>query len=463
MNPTLQKTTQRLEETSAESTSRHDQGFKGVESALRATDAGLRVPTDKTLTTSRPTTSIVPGYAFLTHYLHSIRSYLPPLSTQLVDNLSSYLGRSNPFAYPVHHELDSVWLLDNTAFRPAPNSPHHRKRHSREQDQWHAEFTACFFERDSGKDVSRWVAEIADKVGLHDMDISDEEGVKRISERVRPFLAHIRPARWVDVVTEGERGGHLIRRLGPGGRSAVSSQVLGPIQGHFQEGDVANTKSLHPGVCPLGEMRTYFADPEGWMVVSDIDDTIKITQTPSPVGILRTTFVSDPETTPGLPELYSTLDKVLKKPAWFYLSASPYNLYPFLRPFLHAHYPRGTMLLRETSWITPSGLLTTLTQGVEAFKLSRLEKLHEWFPHRRVLCVGDSTQSDPEAFGEAYRRWPGWVKGIFIRKVTGLSGMEEKNKEERFEKAFEGVKRSAWTVFEGTGELGQAVEGLKSV
>lgn len=77
--------------------------------------------------------------------------------------------------------------------------------------------------------------------------------------------------------------------------------------------------------------------------------------------------------------------------------------------------------------------------------------------------MGDSTQSDPEAYGEVCRRFPGWVKGVFIRKVTDVAEMDggEKNKSERFEKAFKGVPRDVWRVFEDPGELFEAVEKLK--
>lgn len=195
----------------------------------------------------------------------------------------------------------------------------------------------------------------------------------------------------------------------------------------------------------------------------DIDDTIKVTMTPSPIGILRSTFVATPEPTENMPPFYIHLNKTLDSPPFFYVSASPYNLYPFLRLFIHTHYPPGPLLLRDASWITPTGLLQTLTQGVQAYKVERFNRIHQWLPQRRVLCIGDSTQSDPEAYAEIYRKYPGWVKGIFIRKVLGLSGMEEKNNDERFEKAFEGLPRSVWRVFVDPEELTQAVEGLKTI
>jgi phosphatidate phosphatase APP1 len=60
-----------------------------------------------------------------------------------------------------------------------------------------------------------------------------------------------------------------------------------------------------------------------------------------------------------------------------------------------------------------------------------------------MIVIGDSTQSDPEAYGDVCRAFPGWMKLILIRKVTDIAavGIQEKNEPERFEKAFEGVPR----------------------
>lgn len=92
-----------------------------------------------------------------------------------------------------------------------------------------------------------------------------------------------------------------------------------------------------------------------------------------------------------------------------------------------------------------------------------MRKLHGMLPRRKVLCVGDSTQSDPEAYGDVCRRFGGWVRKVFIRKVTDVAEMDggEKNSEERFGKAFRGVPRSVWTVFEDPAVLYEEVERLK--
>ena len=252
-------------------------------------------------------------------------------------------------------------------------------------------------------------------------------------------------------------------KLGPGARDGISSETIA-LAGGQRDGDAAQTTLVPAALLPHGPMLTHFAEPEGWLVVSDIDDTIKITMTPSPAGILQSTFVSDPTPIAGQPQLYQHIARTLN-PAWFYLSASPYNLYPFLRAFLHAHYPKGTVLLRDASWMDLGGFLRALTQGTEAYKATRIDRIFDWLPRRKALCIGDSTQSDPEAYGDIYRRHPGFVKAIFIRKVTDVAEMKDtdKNTPERFQKAFRDVPTSVWKVFEDPEELVAHVNQLKTL
>lgn len=102
-----------------------------------------------------------------------------------------------------------------------------------------------------------------------------------------------------------------------------------------------------------------------------------------------------------MPELYREMTSYLPQDTpWFYLSASPYNLYPLLRDFRDEHFPSGTMILRDSSWRTVAGLLSALTMGTEEYKVDRMKKIQGWLPKRKMILIGDSTQSDPEAYGE---------------------------------------------------------------
>ena len=370
----------------------------------------------------------------------------------LVDNVSSLLGEQNPIAKDVDPEKECVWLMDNTAYRPVHIYPHRPQ-------PYQAEFVAAYFQKNTGKDVSKAVADIADKIGLKNSGGDEQASEKRIAERLQPFVDTIAPARSVAIEFPSGRQ----EKLGPGGRSAVSEQTIVAIDEH-KDGESDHISTIPPEVLPHGAMTTHFADTEGWLVVSDIDDSIKITMTPSPIGILQTTFVDDPTPIPGMPDLYEQIRTSLN-PTWFYLSASPYNLYPFLRKFLHAHYPHGPIILRDASWMDLGGFLASLTQGTEAYKRGRIEKIHGCLPNRKVLCVGDSTQSDPEAYGDICRKYPGWVRKVFIRKVVDVAEMKgtDKNTDERFEKAFKDVDKSIWQTFIDPKELADAVAKLKGM
>ena len=369
----------------------------------------------------------------------------------LISFFSSFLGPKNPLAQPAEPHKQTVWLLDNTAYQPVNEDANENHL------CWHAEVVAYIFETEGRKDAGNLVAAIADHIGLDGEVGNHDEARQRIAERVQPFLDQVSPARTVmlQVPTSPRAQSH---GLGPSDRNGIVSQTVDMGEVGMYDGEV-----VRPRLQDFGDeavsMSTTFAAPEGWLVVSDIDDTIKRTMTPEPTGVIRTTFADIPEPIAGMPEFYKYVHAELF-PAWFYLSASPHNLYPFLHDFLDEHYSPGTLVLRDYSWMDITGLIKSLTEQTQEYKLDRLEKIRGWFPRRRVLCIGDSTQKDPEAYAEMYSRYPEWIHAIIIRKVKDVAGMEEKNAPGRFEKAFESVPSHIWTVFEDPKELYNFVDGL---
>ncbi|KAI9851965.1 MAG: hypothetical protein M1838_002254 [Thelocarpon superellum] len=377
----------------------------------------------------------------------------PPLPSRftisLIDKLSSYLGTYNPIYRRYNPDTDALWLFDNTAFR-SPDAP----------DRWTAEFVAAHFLKNSGQELGEVVANLGYRLGVKRDSVAEET----MRERLKPFVGTILPARSVFVRVGGRED---LVKLGPGGRNGISADLV-ELPGRFDRvGKHAITT-----VAAVGEgadvmaMTTYLAEPEGWAVISDIDDTIKVTltTTSSSLGVLESTFVSNPTPIAGMPDLYQRIDRRLS-PAWFYVSASPYNLYPFLRSFIHdTPFPRGPLILRDSSWMNVAGFLASITRGTYTYKTIRMRKIHSWLPRRRVICIGDSTQSDPEAYAAMYRLYGGeWIRHIFIRKVTDVSDAEDeegRNGEGRFEKAFEGVPDDVWRVFEDPRELYRVIDGL---
>lgn len=400
METAYRKTVQKAEETSEERAQRKEASFPEIEAIMPA--------------------------------LHRRRS-----GSKMRDNFTSYLGKKNPFVHAVDPKEHIVWLFDNTASQ-GPDG------------KWTVNVTSAFFVKGSGKDESKIIAKLADAIGLAD----EAEERKTVRERMQPLMDTVLPSHIVQL----SLGNKKTFRLGPGDRDGISNDIL-PIKGTYEDGQTITSKAVGIEGTPL---TTTFATAKGWAVISDIDDTIKKTLTSSPIGILRTTFVDEPEPIAGMPELYNTINKALNNPPFWYLSASPYNLYPFLRGFRETYYPAGTMILREASWMNLAGFLTSLTQGTEAYKVDRMDMIHKSFPNRKFVCIGDSTQSDPEAYGDVYRKYPGWVGAIFIRLVEDVEPLNEaeKNKPERFEKAFKDVPKDVWTVFSDPKELWDKVAKL---
>lgn len=277
---------------------------------------------------------------------------------------------------------------------------------------------------------------------------------KRIEERIRPFVHAIAPARTVEISIPSANGsGHPhTQLLGPSNANGISSQIH--LAGSVDTADRSTVACTSPGdLFPDLRNQMRFAGLDGWAIISDIDDTIKVTQTPNPTGILQTTFTEPAQTTAGMPTFYKTLDEQFQSPAWFYISASPYNLYPFLNQFIQENYHPGTIILRDASWMYWGGLLQSLTQGVQEYKTSRIQKVNSWLPKRKIICIGDSTQSDPETYAAMYDQFPGWIKAIYIRKVTDAPFMEAKNRDARFAEAFKDVPDQVWRVFVQPDEL----------
>ncbi|ORY58388.1 uncharacterized protein BCR38DRAFT_353195 [Pseudomassariella vexata] len=358
-------------------------------------------------------------------------------ATSKLNDMLSYLGSRNPMPRQVAKD-DTVWLLDNTAYR-----------NQKTGGGWEAEFVSAVFAQHPSCVVIEAVAAVAKELDLDEKD----PNYSTIKERILPFLQDIKPGTQVKALENG----HNLMKLGPGGRNGISNDIK-PLKGPDSDGLVKTYAQVPLGADGVLELNTFYAEPEGWGVISaDIDDTIKISMTSDPIGILRSTFVDKPTPCPGMAELYAYMDSLIRKtdPPYFYLSASPYNLYPFLRDFRNqAGYPQGTIILRDSSWSSIPGLLSSLTMGTEGYKVDRMKKIRGWLPKRKMICIGDSTQSDPEAYGEIYRAFPGWVKLILIRKVTDIAaiGIESKNEPERFEKAFKDVPRGSWHVFEDPAE-----------
>ncbi len=186
---------------------------------------------------------------------------------------------------------------------------------------------------------------------------------------------------------------------------------------------------------------------EGWTVLSDIDDTIKVTEVRNKDALVRNTFCRAFQPAEGMAKVYA--EWAAQGAVFHYVSASPWQLYPDLEAFRAAHgYPAGTFHLRKMRLKDQSGVEFLIGSG--DFKPKEIGSLLERFPKRRFVLVGDSGEHDPEVYGELARKHPKQVTRVLIRNVTG-----ESEDVERYRTAFQGLAREKWAIFKHPSEVKQ--------
>lgn len=173
-----------------------------------------------------------------------------------------------------------------------------------------------------------------------------------------------------------------------------------------------------------GTATVRFMQPEGLSVISDIDDTVKVTEIPSGSQIVvRNTFFRDYSAAPGMAEMYEEWEGA----SFHYVSGSPWQLYRSLANFLfseRAGFPTGTFHMKNarkniftiSSWRDLVEFVTNENLTFEQ-KIGQISRIFEHFPDRQFILVGDSGERDPEVYRAILRRYEGQVKEIYIRDV----------------------------------------------
>ncbi|GLB39809.1 putative uncharacterized conserved protein (DUF2183) [Lyophyllum shimeji] len=192
---------------------------------------------------------------------------------------------------------------------------------------------------------------------------------------------------------------------------------------------------------------TVFPSPNsGFGVISDIDDTVKVSNVLDKVALAKSTLLDDPVPVTGMPELYASLAKSLNSPQFIYVSGSPFQLYPFLNSFIDTTYSasKGPILLQNLTLTNVQELLDFAnSNGILEYKLAMIDRIHGMYPNKKFVAIGDSTQKDPETYGEAFRKFGGdFISCSWIRRVDGAN-----NTDARFAEAFQGVPANKFRTF----------------
>lgn len=277
-----------------------------------------------------------------------------------------------------------------------------------------------------------------------------EEETATFKKRVRAFLVdnernktiHIRLGENVFRVGKSGPNGHFSSDL------VLSNEQVAATQAAAKE----NARGLqYTAVMPAAADRAFtgqieLIEPRGLSVISDIDDTIKISEVTDRRKLMANTFLREFQPVAGMPKLYQEWEEKLGA-RFHYVSASPWQLYQPMADFLAAErFPHGSLAMKMFRLGDRSAL--DLLASQHKYKPEVIAKILTDFPQRRFVLVGDNGEQDPEIYGELARKHPKQVVRILIRHVGAVAGSES-----RYEAAFKEIPRERWQVFTEPAEI----------
>lgn len=272
-------------------------------------------------------------------------------------------------------------------------------------------------------------------------------------ERARAFLVDNERGKKVSILL----GGKQFKLDASGDNGHFTGKVTLSHKEVERFHDVSTATITVDAVVSKNDPRSFKGDvhllnPIGLSVISDIDDTIKISEVRDRKALLQNTFMKPFLPVPGMAEVYRTW--LADSGAQFhYVSASPWQLYQPLSQFVRTNgLPAGTFHMKLFRLKDES--FFDLQASPEDHKLGIIEPLLKRFPRRQFVLVGDSGERDPEIYGILARSHPRQVKRVFIRDIT-----DEGSETARYGNAFRDVPLEVWHVFRHPVEIRHLVRG----
>lgn len=271
--------------------------------------------------------------------------------------------------------------------------------------------------------------------GLEIVDNLDENEKTNFRLRILDFLADNESGEEVTIRFNNDPDGSDIPICNTQGE-IVSSDLNGIIEGFITLSDdkaralLAQQNSNNGWLSFRVSSRGHegsglvrLVEPEGLSVISDIDDTIKITEIlEGRRSVVINTFFQDFRHVENMVNLYIGLGQA----SFHYVTGSPWQLFNSLSEFLfreNVGFPWGSFHMRNVrtnlatiaAWEDLQSF--TCDEATMNQKLEQITEIMRRFPRRRFILIGDSGERDPEVYHRIRQQFGGRIEEIWIRDV----------------------------------------------
>jgi len=181
----------------------------------------------------------------------------------------------------------------------------------------------------------------------------------------------------------------------------------------------------------------FFIPSKGVSVISDIDDTIKLSEVYSKKKLIRNTFFKPYQAIPGMAESYQRWYK-RHHTVFHYVTSSPWQLYVPLRKFMqHKGFPPGSFSMKYFRVVDRS--FFNIFSKSPDYKVNSITTIIRRYPQRSFILIGDSGEKDLQVYTAIAQRFPGRINVIYIRD-TGQYNTKKKQYA-RFKQALKAAAR----------------------
>ena len=150
-------------------------------------------------------------------------------------------------------------------------------------------------------------------------------------------------------------------------------------------------------------------------LISDIDDTVLHSEATSPLRTIYWVAFHNSfsrRSIDGVVPLYQKLSDFGQRPT-FYVSSSPWNLYPMLSQFIRrSGLPIGPLYLRDLGLGGGS-----TAPGDHSHKAVQIRRILQAYPAMKFILMGDAGQHDAEIYHQIGQEYPGQILAAYIRWI----------------------------------------------